>query len=92
MCSPISHLLSSNCSEIEMGSSTDNLLGKSLNIILFSLALSTLDALCHFIAFHFLLQGHTSEIISLSFSSTGSEIITGSFDSTVVMWDVRTGR
>jgi len=39
-----------------------------------------------------LLQGHTAEIISLSFNATGTHLITGSFDNTVMVWDVNTGK
>ena len=34
-------------------------------------------------------QGHTAEIVSLNFNRTGNQIITGSFDHTVRVWDVR---
>lgn len=37
-------------------------------------------------------QGHSAEIISLSFNTTGDKIITGSFDHTVSVWDVGSGR
>ena len=37
-------------------------------------------------------QGHTAEIVSLNFNTTGTTIITGSFDHTVKVWDMRTGR
>ncbi|RXM36833.1 Dynein assembly factor with WDR repeat domains 1, partial [Acipenser ruthenus] len=36
--------------------------------------------------------GHSAEIISLSFNTTGDKIITGSFDHTVSLWDVQLGR
>jgi WD40 repeat protein len=36
-------------------------------------------------------QGHTAEIVSLNFNQTGNQIITGSFDHTVKVWDTRTG-
>ena len=39
-----------------------------------------------------LLQGHTAEIVSLNFNQAGSQIITGSFDHTVKVWDVRSGK
>ncbi|ELK17137.1 WD repeat-containing protein 69 [Pteropus alecto] len=39
-----------------------------------------------------LLQGHSAEIISLSFNTSGNRIITGSFDHTVTVWDAGTGR
>lgn len=39
-----------------------------------------------------LLQGHSAEIISLSFNSTGTQLITGSFDHTVMVWDVNSGK
>lgn len=37
-------------------------------------------------------QGHSAEIITLSFNTTGDRIITGSFDNTVAVWEVVTGR
>ena len=37
------------------------------------------------------LEGHDGEIISLNFSSDGDKIITGSFDKTARVWDVRNG-
>ena len=37
-------------------------------------------------------QGHSAEIITLSFNTTGSQLITGSFDHTVCVWDVNTGK
>ena len=37
-------------------------------------------------------QGHSAEIISLSFNQTGTHLITGSFDNTVMVWDVKTGK
>ena len=37
-------------------------------------------------------QGHTAEIVSLNFNQHGDQIITGSFDHTVKIWDTRTGR
>jgi len=39
-----------------------------------------------------LLQGHSGEIICLSFNSRGDQILTGSFDNTVCLWDVNTGQ
>ncbi|NXR18629.1 DAW1 factor, partial [Cinclus mexicanus] len=36
--------------------------------------------------------GHSAEIIALSFNTSGDRIITGSFDHTVAVWDVGTGR
>lgn len=39
-----------------------------------------------------ILKGHTAEIISLSFNSSGTHLITGSFDNTVMVWDVNTGK
>ena len=37
------------------------------------------------------LDGHEGEIISLNFSSDGDRIVTGSFDKTAKVWDVRSG-
>jgi dynein assembly factor with WDR repeat domains 1 len=37
------------------------------------------------------MQGHTGEIISVSFNTRGDQVITASFDRTVAIWDVRTG-
>lgn len=39
-----------------------------------------------------LFQGHSAEIICLSFNTLGDRIITGSFDHTVAVWDVEAGR
>ena len=36
------------------------------------------------------LLGHTAEIVSLDFDTTGTRIVTGSFDNTVKIWYVRT--
>lgn len=38
------------------------------------------------------LQGHTAEVIGLQFSSDGNQIITGSFDNNVKLWDTRTAK
>ncbi|XP_033085861.1 dynein assembly factor with WDR repeat domains 1 isoform X4 [Trachypithecus francoisi] len=38
------------------------------------------------------MTGHSGEVISLSFNTSGDRIITGSFDHTVVVWDADTGR
>ena len=37
-------------------------------------------------------QGHSGEVISLSFNTSGDHLVTGSFDHTVIMWDVNTGK
>ena len=37
------------------------------------------------------LEGHEAEIISLHFSSEGDRVITGSFDGTAKIWDLRSG-
>lgn len=37
-------------------------------------------------------QGHSAEIISCSFNTTGDQLLTGSFDHTVRVWDTATGR
>ena len=39
-----------------------------------------------------LLQGHSAEVICLSFNSVGESLLTGSFDHTVSIWDVATGK
>lgn len=36
-------------------------------------------------------MGHTAEIVSLNFNTAGDRVITGSFDHTVKVWDVKTG-
>uniref|UniRef100_A0A674C646 Uncharacterized protein n=1 Tax=Salmo trutta TaxID=8032 RepID=A0A674C646_SALTR len=36
--------------------------------------------------------GHSAEIISLSFNTVGDQLVTGSFDHTVSLWDVPSGR
>ena len=46
--------------------------------------LSSLSLLC--------VQGHSAEIVSLCFDTTGEKIMTGSFDHTSKVWDVRTGQ
>uniref|UniRef100_A0A3P9BJH9 Uncharacterized protein n=1 Tax=Maylandia zebra TaxID=106582 RepID=A0A3P9BJH9_9CICH len=33
-------------------------------------------------------QGHTAEVLSLCFNTVGSQLVTGSFDHTVTIWDV----
>jgi WD40 repeat protein len=38
------------------------------------------------------LLGHTAEIVSLDFDTSGQKICTGSFDNTVKIWDVLSGR
>ena len=38
------------------------------------------------------LHGHNAEIVSLNFNNYGDLIITGSFDYTTKLWDVRSGR
>lgn len=36
------------------------------------------------------LKGHSGEIISLQYNDDGNQIITGSFDGTICIWDTRT--
>uniref|UniRef100_A0A8C7KQF4 Uncharacterized protein n=1 Tax=Oncorhynchus kisutch TaxID=8019 RepID=A0A8C7KQF4_ONCKI len=36
--------------------------------------------------------GHSADIISLSFNTVGDQLVTGSFDHTVSLWDVPSGR
>ena len=36
-------------------------------------------------------QGHSAEVICVNFSTTGDQILTGSFDNTVNIWDTATG-
>lgn len=38
------------------------------------------------------LQGHTAEVLSLCFNTVGNQLVTGSFDHTVAIWDVASGR
>lgn len=38
-----------------------------------------------------ILKGHTNSISSLSFSPDGAKCITGSFDGTAIIWDVKSG-
>ena len=57
--------------------------------------LSRDDFTCRFFCFlhiHLINQGHTAEIVSLNFNTYGDLIITGSFDHTSKLWDVRSGR
>ena len=37
-------------------------------------------------------QGHSAEVITLSFDTAGDSMVTGSFDHTVLGWDVTTGK
>ena len=37
------------------------------------------------------LAGHQGEIISLSFTTEGDRVLTGSFDGTAKIWDLRSG-
>lgn len=37
-------------------------------------------------------QGHTAEVLSLCFNTVGNQLATGSFDHTVAVWDVASGR
>lgn len=39
-----------------------------------------------------ILQGHTSDVMSLVFSSDGKTLVSGSQDKTVIVWDVQTGK
>ena len=39
-----------------------------------------------------LMQGHSAEVICVQFNSTGSQLVTGSFDHTACIWDTETGR
>lgn len=39
-----------------------------------------------------LLQGHSAEVLCLSFDSSGGQLVTGSFDHTLAVWDVASGR
>src|SRR5262249_51063618 len=36
-------------------------------------------------------EGHTDSISSVAYSPNGSQVLTGSFDGTVRLWDVKTG-
>jgi len=36
------------------------------------------------------LRGHTAEVIALHYNDDGNQIISGSFDGTVNIWDTRT--
>ncbi len=38
------------------------------------------------------IQGHTAEVLSLCFNTVGNQLVTGSFDHTVAIWDVASGR
>ena len=37
-------------------------------------------------------QGHSGEVISLAFNSLGDSLVSGSFDHTVILWDVGNGK
>ena len=45
-----------------------------------------------FLYHFFIIQGHSAEVICLSFNSVGESLLTGSFDHTVSVWDVATGK
>lgn len=38
------------------------------------------------------IKGHSAEIICLSFNTYGTQLLTGSFDHTCSVWDVKSGR
>ena len=38
------------------------------------------------------IQGHSAEVITLSFDSSGESMVTGSFDHTVLGWDLTTAK
>lgn len=38
------------------------------------------------------IQGHSAEVIALSFDSSGKSMVTGSFDHTVLGWDIETAK
>ena len=38
------------------------------------------------------MTGHSAEIIALGFNTRGDQLITGSFDHTVSVWDVNSGQ
>lgn len=38
------------------------------------------------------LRGHTGEVVTNQFNRDGTMVITGSFDSTIKLWDIRTCR
>lgn len=38
------------------------------------------------------LKGHSAEIISIGFNTKGDQVLTGSFDHTVSVWDVNSGQ
>lgn len=42
--------------------------------------------------FFYSFQGHTAEVLSLCFDTVGSQLVTGSFDHTVAIWDVASKR
>ena len=37
------------------------------------------------------LTGHSGEVISVAYSPDGTRVVSGSHDTTVMMWDVQTG-
>lgn len=37
-------------------------------------------------------QGHSAEVICISFSTVGDKVLTGSFDNTVTVWDTAEGK
>ena len=59
--------------------------------------ISAISAACYSsglakLCYVFIQQGHSAEIISLAFNTTGNLMITGSFDHTVCVWNVHTGK
>lgn len=42
--------------------------------------------------FFVLFKGHSAEVISIGFNTKGDQVITGSFDHTVSVWDINSGQ
>jgi len=41
---------------------------------------------------YFFIQGHSEEIVNVVFSKNDAYLASGSFDSTVCIWDTKTGK
>jgi WD40 repeat protein len=64
-------------------------------VLILLLHVSAYYCMCAHITMHTelcTLLGHTAEIVSLSFNQAGDKLITGSFDHTTKLWDVKSGR
>jgi dynein assembly factor with WDR repeat domains 1 len=80
--------------DVETGVETHSLMGhtgRALNLFVSVFQMHLFHYLNYSPIFRFATR-FPAEIVSLNFNQTGQRIITGSFDHTVKVWDVRTGR